>query len=776
MTAQVNTPPLGDAIRDHLLDPKKIRAEIGRRLSPDLIESISKSQRADYEADGWILESELKTKLKMRKAKTHDVAFEDRVWAAFARLQFTHLNSGRSFRLRYGDMAKASQQVDVFAADEEVVLVVECKSTETIGKAGQFKTEIEAIQGKRPGLLLRIKQEYPKHKVKFILATNNYAVSDAVRERIAAADVFHVDEDTVEYYLTLADHLGAAAKYQLLGALFAGQKIPNLEPTVPAIRGSMGGYTYYSFAIEPSRLLKTSYVLHRNQANSEMMPTYQRIIKKARLKKVAAFVNSGGYFPNSILLNVETRRGTGDLNFDLAGQSPSEAKLGMLHLPQTYRAAYIIDGQHRLYGYANSERAETDLIPVVAFVDLPRDKQVELFMQINENQQAVPKNLRNTLNADLLWESDDYRERARALRLHVAQSLGERKSSPLFDRVIIGENIKTSTRCITIDAINNGLVRGGFIGTFTKTGAKEQGTFYAGGNSPTARVLTPFLEGAFRYLAEGLPAQAALGNSEGGFVFINVGVESVLRVLSDVIDHVKTHDSVDPLKSSTEDVVDACKPFLDPLIDHLDGLSSEERAEYRKSYGYGGRTRYYRRLQEAIRGQRPEFDPPGLEDYLKGQNKEAINEAREIVGDLEELFKTDIRKRLEDEYGAADWWQRGVPRPVRVSTTKTMGEKNVDLPTAEKVTEWDCMYLIDYHDVLAYSNPLWLTRFQKRYTRPGEEQLGGTWKNRLKWIKELNDIRNRVFHAQGIAEDDFAFLIELRDWLLLGEVDNDLPS
>ena len=86
------------------------------------------------------------------------------------------------------------------------------------------------------------------------------------------------------------------------------------------------------------------------------------------------------------------------------GKVEGEAKLGMLHLPQTYRAAYVIDGQHRLYGYADSERAGQDLIPVVAFVDLPRSEQVRLFMQINENQQAVPKNLRNTLNAELLWD------------------------------------------------------------------------------------------------------------------------------------------------------------------------------------------------------------------------------------------------------------------------------------------------------------------------------------------------------------------------------------
>src|SRR5579875_2686560 len=115
-------------------------------------------------------------------------------------------------------------------------------------------------------------------------------------------------------------------------------------------------------------------------------------------------------------------------------------------------------------------------------------------MQINENQQAVPKNLRNTLNSDLLWESDDLAERARALRLRVAQHLGEQKTSVLFDRVIIGENTKSNLRCITIDAINNGLQRGNFIGRYSKTTAKSIGTFYAGSNQATFDALIPFLE------------------------------------------------------------------------------------------------------------------------------------------------------------------------------------------------------------------------------------------------------------------------------------------
>lgn len=34
------------------------------------------------------------------------------------------------------------------------------------------------------------------------------------------------------------------------------------------------------------------------------MPTYQRLIKKTRLKAIQEFVEDGGFFPNSIIINI----------------------------------------------------------------------------------------------------------------------------------------------------------------------------------------------------------------------------------------------------------------------------------------------------------------------------------------------------------------------------------------------------------------------------------------------------------------------------------------
>lgn len=764
-------PPLGELIRDSLLPAKSVPAEIRRRVSPDLLATVPPARIPEMEANGWLLDKRNKRSVRMRKPKPHDIAFEDRVWAAFARLGFTSLNKDRSLTLKYGAGDNESQQIDVFAADDDVVLVVECKSSAE-ARTGQFKKDIEAIQGQRAGCLRTIKAEYASHKVKFVLATNNYGVTKPTADRIASADIVHMNEEVIDYYLGLADHLGEAARFQLLGNLFAGQKIPNLDPEVVAIEASMGGHKYYSFSIEPERLLKIGYILHRSKANSSLMPTYQRLIKKTRLKNVAQFVESGGYFPNSLLLSLEG--GARGLQFDPFPKQSGQTRAGILHLPRTFRAAYVIDGQHRLYGYAASSRAVTDLIPVVAFVSLDRSDQMRLFMQINENQQAVPKNLRNTLNADLLYASDDLREQAKALRLVLAQRLGEDKVSPLYGRIQVGEDPKSPLRCLTIDAVARGLDRGGFIGTFTKTEVKDIGTFYRGSNDATGDALFEYLTLGIDHVRQQLDVQYRLGSSEGGFVFINNGIESIIRILGDVVIHLAAKDrDYDPRKLDAQTLYGDAVPYLDSMVDYLDGLGPIEGLEYRQLYGSGAGTKYWRRLQQAINEARPEFDPPGLADYLRDEQKQFNDESRDMIDALESFMKDDVRKRLEDKFGV-NWFKLGVPRNLRVEAGKMMIERNADRSEGQEITEWDCLYIVNYRDVMTQSHELWRELFEKRYTPPGDEEKSGGWKARSSWIVKVNDLRNDVAHQRTVSVDDHDYLVTLHTWLVRGQTDNDL--
>lgn len=749
-----------------------ISPAISKRSKDSIFKSVPHELVSKYQNEGWSVQKEYKTATRMKRLKPLDMAFEDEVWTMLAKMGFTFLNKDRNFRLPYSDNTNLTQQIDIFAADDETILIVECKSTAGDPKQSSFKETIEAIGGKKEGLLTTIRQLFPscKHKVKFILATKNYYLSAQDTQRLENYGIIHFDEEIIKYYTDLTKHLGVSAKYQLLGSLFDGQIIPELDNKIPAIRGKMGGHTYYSFSIEPEKLLKIGYVLHRNKANKKMMPTYQRLIKKTRLKAIQEFVEDGGFFPNSIIININADGRS--LKFDQAANQEDNhiSRIGILHLPKKYRSAYIIDGQHRLYGYADSEYKSKNCIPVVAFVNLDRKEQVQLFMQINENQKPVPKNLRNTLNSDLLWNSDNKNEQIKALKLQLALSLGEELNSPLYDRIIIGENAKTSTRCITIDTIRIGLDRGNFFGTFEKNAIKIDGTFYKGDNESTFDKIFPFLIACFNHIKTHLPGEWAKGDSGDGFLTINGNIESLLRLFSDIIDHLVKTKEINPKSDSIDRIFNEVSFYLDPLIDFYRGLPVEEKLEIKKSYGVGGRTKVWRTLQKEINKQRPDFSPEGLDRYWKDEDKRFNEESFKFIRDIETFMKEDFKCRLENSYGE-QWFRTGVPKAVYDKTHALAAEKNYEEKT-DKYTPWDCLTLIDYRRIATYGSN-WRDLFEKYYTKPGEEKIGNK-EAKTEWMQKLEKIRNNNFHSYSVKEEEYNFLLELYEWLIDQKVSNDL--
>lgn len=544
---------LRDMFFQGLVSGPALAKERKLRKKPFVFQSISLALLSEYQQDGWTEHRRFKAKARVKKPKSADMAFEDLVWCVLADMGFAYMNSGRIFKLPYSDDYTLTQQVDVVAVDDETILIVECKTAETVKKNRSFKETIEAIGGKKEGILATLKKVFPgsRHKVKFIFSTSNYVLPRPDLERLTHFDIIHLEEDDIDYYGKLTIHLGPAAKYQFLGNLFEGQKIPALNSMIPAIKGGLGGYTFYSFSIEPERLLKLGYVLHRHKANRDLMPTYQRLIKKDRLRAIEAFITEGGFFPNSVIISIDAKR---PLRFDLANTQCDDTacRIGILHLPQRYRSAFIIDGQHRVYGYANTKYKSTNTIPVVAFENMPRSDQVELFMQINENQKSVSKTLRNTLNVDRLWNSNDLNEAIKAVKLRIAQELGEKKASPLYDRVIIGEHEKTPVMCITIDTIYIALNRSNFFGSVTKNAIKEIGTFYDGNVDSTFEKMFDYLVLCLDYVKDNLTQDWDQGEREGGYLTINPTVYCLIVILSDVVDHLVSTNQMNPRSQSAE--------------------------------------------------------------------------------------------------------------------------------------------------------------------------------------------------------------------------------
>lgn len=757
---------------ERLVSDKELNGVRKKRSQIYIFEKFEPELQSKRESEGWEYDKTLKNHVRMKKAKPLDEQFEDEVWCLFASLGFQYMNKDRNLEIPYGSLGTGTtKQIDVFAVDDETILFVECKCALS-GKKGDFKKDIESISGMRNGLFAEARKYFPNKKAKYILATKNYEVSDNDQARMKELSIQHFDEYAIKYLSELTKHLGECARFQLLGNLFEGQKINAMENRIPAIEGKMGGYTYYSFSIEPEKLLKIAYVLHRNEANSDMMPTYQRIVKKSRLKEIQKFVNNGGFFPNSLIISIDTKGKK--LKFDLAPSQidSSISRIGVLHLPQLYRSAYIIDGQHRLYGYADSKYASTNSIPVVAFINLAQEKQVKLFMEINENQKSVSKNLQNTLNADLLWTSDDWNKRRKALRLDIAQKLGELQSSPLFERIIIGENETSSTCCITIDTIERALKSTNFLSRYSKGNIiSEDGTYDKGNNEATRKVFLPFIIQCFKYFKENLPEEWEKGDSAQGVLTINNTIYALIKLFSDIVDHLITLNKINPKSDHPCDVASEVEYYLAPLVNFFNAMTAEDRIEIRTNYGSGGKTKVWRTFQKIIAESRGDFKPEGLPQWIRDNTKQYNVESFKMIRDLEHAIKNHFAYKLKEKYGEK-WLTAGLPPKVYRQANNMMGKQNYDNSAKgvnKTVSIWDCVTIANCKDIATFG-PNWTELFEAFYTRPEELKLPGGKAAKTEWISKLATIASNNSANYSVSEEEYLFLKELYDWFIGNQI------
>ncbi len=704
--------------------------------------------------------------IKVRKEKPFFERFEDQIWLLFFQMGFKHLNRDANFKMNYDfNNPDFTQQIDVFAADDETILIVECKSSEELNEV-QFKKDIEKFHGQMEGLRKCALKQYPGRKVKFIWATHNCIMSAKDIKRLQEWDIIFFSDSTIQYYSELVKHLGTCSRYQLLGNLLANTEIKNMQNKVLAIKGKMGGHEYYEFSIEPEKLLKIGYVLHRSEANKNMMPTYQRIIKRKRLKEVQSFINDGGYFPNSIIISIDS--GGRKLQFD---ESPTKlddsiSKIGVLHLPKRYHSAYIIDGQHRLYGYSDSEYANSNSIPIVAFVDLERSEQLKLFMDINENQKSVSKTLRITLNSDMLWDSPNQNERRDAIRSKIAQMCGEEQSSPLLGRVVIGEDEKNNIKCITIQAIQLALQKCSFFSTFAKNNIiATNGSFDLGDNQVTIDRFYPFLEGCFKAVKNECETEWALG--EQGILTINRGIQGIIRIINDIVNLLIAQNKLFPLTQDIDEMINEVEYYLSPLLNHINKLTEEQRIELKSFYGGGAENKYLRYFQKVIHDSLTEFSPEGLEEYIENATKEYNATSKEYISAIEEKLKDVIAEALQEYYGDK-WLIKGLPKTTYKEAEKAASDKNYELLSNDEESDiepWDCISLSDCKDIVVYSHN-WSEIFESIITRP-EDQKFSTKEQKTEWISTISKEKNRLSKSTySVPKSSFELISSIYAWLV----------
>jgi DNA sulfur modification protein DndB len=776
------------------IDPAEATA-LSRKMSRDksqlgkiFVAKSSKFHSVNVEhslVDGMLKEgweeygSPLKTKTRLRKPKSHNVQFEDDIWCQLYRLGYRMLNVDDNFRLPFGPNQQDKKQIDVVAIDDDSVLLVECKSTKTSAKAPSFKTEFEALRSRLDGYRKAIDQTFgPGRRIKYIFATRNLRLARDSADvlRLVESGGFYYNDNTFQYIDSLLKSYRDAAHYQFMGLIMKGQSINKEKIEVPAIEGTMGGKTYYMFSLEPQLLLKIGFVLHRTRANESEMPTYQRLLVPARLKGITKFIDGGGFFPNSAILNFNER----DTKLEFQGQPRSKdtaSRTGVLKIPNAFAIAYIIDGQHRIYGYANSKYKANNTIPVVAFKNLEPSDQLELFMQINENQKAVSPTLRITLEEDLYWNASRLDSRLKALRSSVIRALGGDSSGPLYGKISLGEDRANLQAKPFADALLKGKLlpeaKGNkFVEGTTRASLYDVANLDHSKEMLIARArVVSFINASYELAEDALKQHPEALNT---YILSNRGSFAFLSLLGDLHSFEIEQSSIS-ITSTAEQRIDAISKYMLVLFTSLKLMSPEDSDVLTGKLGSGAEAAWLRFFQSFINAKFADYNPPELQDWRERQDKALQNEGREIGTQIERHMKSFIIEQLKALF-CSNWELEigQIQRDCDARAKEQMEKEYKDGLERREIPWTDQFFIKDYKTIIEkyWSKIPESVEGAESFEQHFSIDVGHGFNSKaekIKWISLFNTLRNNWAHEgtkeKGLNKSDVEFLTKVREQL-----------
>lgn len=719
------------------------------RKNPNQEMSVEHNLVDDYVKDGWEIIERLKRKTKIRKAKDFDVQFEHEIWCQFYELGFRCLNIDERFICPWGKEPGQIKQLDVIAINKETAFVVECKSAQQ-SKIASFKEIADTISQRIDGITKAIRQLYGKDlKVKFIFATKNFrfATDSKDLERFRQARVFIYNENTQKYIDSLIKNYRTSAMYQFNGLVFRNELINTEKIHIPAVKGTMGRNTYYMFSIEPEYLLKIGFVLHRTRVNDFDFPTYQRLLVPSRLKGITKYIDDGGYFPNSIIINFNDQRHK--IQFEASTKTgDSKSCFGTLKIPNAYAIAYIIDGQHRVYGYAGSKFKKTNTVPVVAFEGMSSEDQLGIFMDINENQKAVSPSLRLDLEEDLYWKSDRLDSRLKALRSSIIKAIANDTNSPLYNKISVGEDKELLSFKPFAEALNASLLLPRAKGSkFTEDSCNY--AIYDTNESDHDKAMKDsrqhikdLLIKCYSYVADRFPKIFA---PDSKFILSNRGTYGFICLLGSIHRHIIDNKSISR-QTTIIDRVDAMTKYIHALCEYLNTISEDEKEKMFDQLGQGADTKWLRMFQQFVHKKYPEYYPQELIEWEETQNEVIQEEARKLGITSITTLKQNILSSLIALFGAD--WEFEIASIKRECITRASKEEERKYKDGIRETvDWkDVLSVSDFKTIIEKfwsktSSDTSYIPFEKRFAFDIGEGFH-TKAEKLKWLSHLNSYKD----------------------------------
>jgi DNA sulfur modification protein DndB len=289
---------------------------------------------------------------------------------------------------------------DIIARAGNIKLIIQCKSTQNKGKQYNGLDDLIDAYSRKVD---KLRMDYA------ILAFSGYSFPGKIKnletgnfeafniKKILEEDrVLLLNDDGIEYLRSLEKAIGSWAKYPILAQLGVNKKIEK-ELVVDAIKAKQKTRDIFLFKIPASKLLKIADVLRKENVLLSDSETYQRMLNGKRLK-------------SSIKEYINTDSATFPTNVVIAFNKGVKFKNGKLHIPMKYGTAFIVDGQHRLYGFCHVGNSTAENFELLCSgFNIENDKksfigssgQADIFYNINENAKKMSTDLLLALSEQL---------------------------------------------------------------------------------------------------------------------------------------------------------------------------------------------------------------------------------------------------------------------------------------------------------------------------------------------------------------------------------------
>jgi len=623
------------------------------------------------------------------------------------------------------------------------------------------KALIDKICGFREDVINAVHKQFgkdPKLKVKFAIATRNVDWRKADRERAIENKIAIIDDSDLKYFTDLTGLLKHAARYQFLGRYFAGERVEGLRTKVPATRGFMGGVSFYNFLMSPHDLLKIAYISHRSAVSNDDFKTYQRMVKASRLKAIGEYIDDGGKFPTNIVVNLKV---DGKLNFERK-ESFDDTATGSLTLPGLYGSAWVIDGQHRLYGYAHASReAQNDksVVTVLAYENLPVRDEIQLFVDINTQQVRVQRGLVEEIISGLDIDDADPKKRLDALLARVSLQLNKSKASPIRGRIATIGQDKSTDRCLSLVSISDGIGHQAMLGYAHKASSTIRGgrlSDLSGSSEATMEKAVSAISQYLNIFASQLQEHWLLGDAKGGYLCTNNGVRALLELFKEIMIFVEHKESVNCESLTADDIVELVEPYVQPVVDFFKNSDAASINEYRRrGSSLQSVTENCLYMMSLISEAKSGFNPPKVAAHMANRDVQGTKEAKDKIDYMNSVIFEDVLHRLQEKYGLAGdkWWFQGVPTSIRKDCDSRCNDQQGELE------RWRYLTFSNYSDIVVYGDNWDLFKDHYNFIGKGKKAL------LPRWLGRLNKARNVTHHVEKgpLSKSEVAFVREVHD-------------